>query len=119
MGVDFNEYLKEALKDPETSFNYLRVLNEEFSEILTQLRESQGISRSELAGHLGISEEWVKRTEKNRGLSLTLGELGVYLKGLGLSLRVEFLNEEGEVLGRFTLAPDEVVTRSSFDGEDR
>jgi len=88
--MNFRELLKASLEDPEVRSEYRRVLEEELEELLR------------LLGQKGDSEE-----VPPGGLSLTLEVLARYAGSLGLSLAIEFRDEKGEVVGRFTLSPGE------------
>lgn len=79
--MDFGEYFRASMEDPEARRLYREVLEEEFRELLLAL---------------GLEGD----------LSLPLRELARLAQAKGLSLRLEFLRE-GRVVGRYGLSPDE------------
>lgn len=79
--MDFGDYFRESMADPEARQLYREVLEEEFREILLAL---------------GLEGD----------LSLPLRELARLARAKGLSLRLEFLRE-GRVVERYSLSPDE------------
>ena len=111
-GTDFNEYFCESVKDLETRRVYREVLDEELSWLLGYLREKRGLSQKEVAERLGLSRSRVSQLEPSASLSMTLESLARY----ALSLRLEFADEEGEVLARYVLAADEPVAEPVHSG---
>ncbi len=111
-GTDFNEYICESVKDPETRRVYREVLDEEFSWLLGYLREKRGLSQKEVAERLGLSRSRVSQLEPSASLSMTLESLARY----ALSLRLEFADEKGEVLARYVLSADEPVAEPVHSG---
>jgi transcriptional regulator with XRE-family HTH domain len=111
-GTDFNECFCESVKDPETRRVYREVLDEEFSWLLGYLREKRGLSQKEVAERLGLSRSRVSQLETSAGLSMTLESLARY----ALSLRLEFADEEGEVLAQYVLSADEPVAEPVHSG---
>jgi transcriptional regulator with XRE-family HTH domain len=114
--TDFNEYFCESVKDPETRRLYREVLDEELSWLLGYLRAKRGLSQKEVAERLGLSRSRVSQLETSAGLSMTLESPARYAQGLGLSLRLEFTDEEGEVLARYALSADEPVAEPVHSG---
>ena len=112
-GTDFNAYFRESMKDPEARRLYREVLDEELSWLLSYLREERGLSQKEVAERLGVSRGRVSQLETSAVLSMTLESLARYAQALGLSLRLEFADERGEVLARFSLAADEPVAETT------
>jgi transcriptional regulator with XRE-family HTH domain len=111
-GTDFNEHFCESVQDPETRRVYREVLDEEFSWLLGYLRAKRGLSQKEVAERLGLSRSRVSQLEPSAGLSMTLESLARY----ALSLRLEFTDEEGEVLARYVLSADEPVAEPVHSG---
>ena len=107
--INFSDYFRESVKDPEARRLYREVLDEELSWLLSYLREERGLSQKEVAERLGVSRGRVSQLEPSAGLSMSLESLARYAQALGLSLRLEFADERGEVLARFSLAADEPV----------
>jgi len=107
--INFSDYFRESVKDPEARRLYREVLDEELSWLLSYLREERGLSQKEVAERLGVSRGRVRQLEPSAGLSMSLASLARYAQALGLSLRLEFAVERGEVLARFSLAADEPV----------
>ncbi|BCZ93197.1 hypothetical protein TthAA37_23860 (plasmid) [Thermus thermophilus] len=112
-GTDFKEYFRESMKDPEARRLYREVLDEELSWLLGYLREERGLSQKEVAQRLGVSRGRVSQLETSAGLSMSLESLARYAQALGLSLRLEFADERGEVLARFSLAAEEPVVETA------
>ena len=108
-GTDFSEYFRESMKDPEAKRLYREVLDEELSWLLGYLREKRGLSQKQVAERLGLSRSRVSQLETSASLSMTLESLARYAQALGLSLRLEFADEEGKVLARYVLSADEPV----------
>lgn len=111
--INFSDYFRESMKDPEARRLYREVLDEELSWLLSYLREERGLSQKEVAERLGVSRGRVSQLETSAGLSMTLESLARYAQALGLSLRLEFADERGEVLARFSLAADEPVVETA------
>ncbi len=119
--VSFSEYFRESMRDPEAKRFYREALDEELSWLLGYLRKKRGLSQREVAERLGVSRSRVSQLETSGGLSLTLEALARYAQALGLSLRLEFVGEEGEVLARYTLSAEEPLaepTRSGWEEVD-
>lgn len=106
-GTNFADYFRDSMQDPEERRLYREVLEEELRELLVHLREDRGLTQEKLAKRLGVSRSRVSQLETTGGLSLTLETLARYAQALGLSLRLEFADENGEVLARYSLSPDE------------
>jgi len=111
--INFSDYFRESMKDPEARRLYREVLDEELSWLLSYLREERGLSQKEVAQRLGVSRGRVSQLETSAGLSMSLESLARYAQALGLSLRLEFADERGEVLARFSLAADESVAETT------
>lgn len=111
--INFSDYFRESMKDPEARRLYREVLDEELSWLLSYLREERGLSQKEVAERLGVSRGRVSQLETSAGLSMSLESLARYAQALGLSLRLEFADERGEVLARFSLAADEPVVETA------
>lgn len=111
--INFSDYFRESMKDPEARRLYREVLDEELSWLLGYLREERGLSQKEVAQRLGVSRGRVSQLETSAGLSMSLESLARYAQALGLSLRLEFADERGEVLARFSLAAEEPVVETA------
>lgn len=111
--INFSDYFRESMKDPEARRLYREVLDEELSWLLSYLREERRLSQKEVAQRLGVSRGRVSQLETSAGLSMSLESLARYAQALGLSLRLEFADERGEVLARFSLAADEPVAETT------
>ena len=98
-GIDFSDYFRKSMEDPKARRLYRQVLDEELSWLLEHLRKVRG------AGAEGL--------EVPKGFSARLEDLARYAQALGLSLRLEFADERGEVLARFSLAADEPVAETT------
>ncbi|WP_164835639.1 helix-turn-helix domain-containing protein [Thermus tenuipuniceus] len=114
--MDFHHYFQESLKDPENARLYREVLDEELSWLLSYLRDQKGLSQKKVAERLGVSRSRVSQMETSAGLSMTLEGLARYAQALGLSLHLEFTDEEGEVLARFHVGTDEPLAIGAAKG---
>lgn len=114
--INFREYFKESLKDPDSARLYREVLDEELSWLLAHLRELRGLSQKEVAERLGVSRSRISQMETSAGLSMTLEGLARYVQALGLTLRLEFRDEQGEVLARFHVGADELLSEPLAGG---
>jgi transcriptional regulator with XRE-family HTH domain len=114
--VSFSDYFRESMKDSEARRLYREVLDEELSWLLGYLRAKRGLSQKEVAERLGLSRSRVSQLETSAGLSMTLESLARYAQALGLSLRLEFTDEKGEVLARYVLSADEPVAEPVHSG---
>jgi hypothetical protein len=98
--VSFGEYFRESMEDQEIRRLYRKVLDEDLVEFLAYMREMKG-----------LTPEQVGQPEPS-GLSASLEELARYAHALGFSLRIEFCDEMGRVVGRYSLSPDEPVAEN-------
>jgi hypothetical protein len=95
--LNFREYFRDSMEDQEIRRLYREALDQDLVEFLAYMREVRG-----------LTPEQVRQPEPS-GLSASLEELARYAHALGLSLRVEFCDETGRVVGRYSLSPDEPV----------
>jgi len=107
--VSFSEYFRESMKDPEARRLYREVLDQELAGLLAYLRKKRGLSQEEVARRLGVTRSRVSQMETSAGLSMSLENLARYAQALGLSLRLDFTDERGRVLARYSLSADEPV----------
>jgi DNA-binding XRE family transcriptional regulator len=105
--TSFRDYFKEVMQDPEERRLYREVLEEELRNLLVYLRKRRRLTQQALAERLGVTRSRVSQMEASAGLSTSLEALARYAQALGLSLRLEFADEDGEVLARYSLSPDE------------
>jgi ribosome-binding protein aMBF1 (putative translation factor) len=94
---EFMEWLDGELeKDPE----FRRRVDEALSEMrieqdLVALREARGLSQSDLAKRIGVSQPLIARLESGRVKNLTLRTLARYAAGVGAQVRLQVVKDAG------------------------
>lgn len=89
--IDFEDYKKEALKDPELRKEY-DALEEEFllaSEII-QLRKEKKLTQKELAKEIGTSQPAIARLESGNYKNLSLAFLRKLAEALDAVPEIHF-----------------------------
>lgn len=114
--IDFRQYFKESMRDENLQRLYREVLEEELAWILSYLRQERGLTQKQVAERLGVSRSRVSQMEVRASLSLSLETLARYAQALGLALRLDFVDEAGEVLARYHLAADEPLAEVANAG---
>lgn len=87
----FNDYLKEALKNPEFKIEY-DALEPEFAVIQAMIdaRKAAGITQKQLAEKSGIAQGDISKLE-NGNANPSLRTLQRLAKGMNMQLKIEFL----------------------------
>lgn len=65
--------------------------------LLQRAREQRGVTRSDLAGRLGVGVSSISDAE-HRGARATLAALARYGEAMGLRLRVVYVTETGDII---------------------
>jgi len=88
--TEFNEYLKEQLKDPEFRTEY-EALEPEFTIIqaMVEARKQAGVSQSELSKRTGIAQGDISKLENGNG-NPSLKTLQRLASAMDMRLRIEF-----------------------------
>ena len=88
---NFNEYLKEQMKDPEFKREY-DALEPEFAIIqaLIEARKASGLTQKQLAEITGIAQADISKLE-NGNANPSLRTLQRLASGMGTSLKIEFI----------------------------
>ena len=88
---NFNEYLKEQMKDPEFKREY-DALEPEFAIIqaLIDARKASGLTQKQLAEITGIAQADISKLE-NGNANPSLRTLQRLASGMGTSLKIEFV----------------------------
>lgn len=93
--TNFNDYLKEQMKDPEFKAEY-EALEPEFSIIqaIIDARKEIGITQKELSERTGITQADISKLETGNA-NPSLRTLRRLAKGLGMKLKLEFIPTKG------------------------
>jgi transcriptional regulator with XRE-family HTH domain len=93
---EFNEYLKEQLKDPEFRAEY-EALEPEFAIIqaMVEARKQAGVSQSELSKRTGIAQGDISKLESGNG-NPSLKTLQRLATAMDMRLKIEFLPRGNE-----------------------
>jgi len=96
MGTNFNDYLKEQLKDPEFKKEY-DALEPEFAIIqaIIDARKASGLTQKELAEKTGIAQSDISKLE-NGTSNPSLRTLRRLAEGMGMKVRIEFVPATGD-----------------------
>lgn len=90
MEVTFDDYLSERLKDEEFRAEYEALeLKENIMQSITEARQTEGLTREQLAERAGISEADVSDAESGQ-FDISLRKLQQLARGLGKKLYIEF-----------------------------
>ena len=90
MEVTFDDYLSERLKDEEFRAEYEALeLEENIMQSITEARQTEGLTREQLAERAGISEADVSDAESGQ-FDISLRKLQQLARGLGKKLYIEF-----------------------------
>ncbi len=89
--TDFDDFLKEQMKNPEFKAEY-DALEPEFAIIQAMIdaRKETGITQKELSERTGITQADISKLE-NGNANPSLRTLRSLAKGLGMKLKLEFL----------------------------
>ena len=92
---EFMQWLDEQLEqDPEFRRRVDEALNEmRIEQDLAALREARGISQTDLAKRIGVSQPAIARLESGRIKNLTLRTLARYAAALGAQVRLEVIKD--------------------------
>lgn len=89
---DFRKLLEKKLQNPETKLKY--EANEPIYQVIMSLieaRKKKNVTQKVLADNTGITQPDISRLENGRG-NPSLRTLDKLAKGLGMALRVEFVD---------------------------
>lgn len=91
MNTNFDDFLKEQLKDPEIKAEY-DALEPEFAIIQAMIdaRKSTGITQKQLAEITGIAQGDISKLE-NGSANPSLRTLQRLATGMGMKLKIEFV----------------------------
>ncbi|MCD7887478.1 MAG: helix-turn-helix domain-containing protein [Clostridiales bacterium] len=89
--TNFDDFLKEELKDPEFRAEY-EALEPEFSvmQAMIDARRETGLTQKELSERTGISQGDISKLERGNG-NPSLRTLQRLAAGLGKTLKIEFV----------------------------
>ncbi|MCC8076210.1 MAG: helix-turn-helix domain-containing protein [Clostridiales bacterium] len=89
--TNFDDFLKEELKDPEFRAEY-EALEPEFSvmQAMIEARRETGLTQKELSERTGISQGDISKLERGNG-NPSLRTLQRLAAGLGRTLKIEFV----------------------------
>ncbi len=89
---DFRKNLDKKLKDPERKAKWDQNAPEyQLINALLTARKRKNITQKELAERTGITQPDISRLENGRG-NPSLRTLNILAKGLGMKLKIEFVN---------------------------
>ena len=91
MSTNFDDFLKEQLKDPELKKEW-DALQPEMTIIqaIIDARRNSGLTKKELSKHTGIAQGDISKLE-NGNANPSLHTLQRLAEGMGMLLRIEFL----------------------------
>lgn len=89
--VDAGPDLKKRLRDPEfrKAYEYERALVA-LAQKIAELRDASSMKQAELAGRLGVSQQFVSQLETGRSRNLTLQTLIKVAASLGCGVEISF-----------------------------
>lgn len=94
MGTNFQDYLKEKLKDPEFKREYEALQPEyEIAKALIRARMDSGITQKQLSEKTGITQGDISKME-NGTYNPSIRTLKRLAAGMGKQLRLEFVTPE-------------------------
>ncbi|TLF35687.1 helix-turn-helix transcriptional regulator [Lacticaseibacillus zeae] len=89
-GIDFDDYLREQLRDPAVREVYDRESNKlEIAVVISQAREAAGLTQRALASKAGIPQVTVARVE--RGDNTSIETLGKIANALGKHIKLSLI----------------------------
>ncbi len=90
--TNFNDFLKEQLKDPEIKAEY-DALDPEFAvmQAMIDARKLKGITQKELSKRTGISQGDISKLESGNG-NPSIKTLQRLAKAMNMSLKIEFVS---------------------------
>ena len=90
--TNFNDFLKEQLKDPEIKAEY-DALEPEFAvmQAMIDARKLKGITQKELSKRTGISQGDISKLESGNG-NPSVKTLQRLAKAMNMSLKIEFVS---------------------------
>ena len=90
--TNFNDFLKEQLKDPEIKAEY-DALDPEFAvmQAMIDARKLKGITQKELSKRTGISQGDISKLEIGNG-NPSIKTLQRLAKAMNMSLKIEFVS---------------------------
>ncbi len=90
--TNFNDFLKEQLKDPEIKAEY-DALEPEFAvmQAMIDARKLKGITQKELSKRTGISQGDISKLESGNG-NPSIKTLQRLAKAMNMSLKIEFVS---------------------------
>ena len=90
--TNFNDFLKEQLKDPEIKAEY-DALEPEFAvmQAMIDARKLKGITQKELSKRTGISQGDINKLESGNG-NPSIKTLQRLAKAMNMSLKIEFVS---------------------------
>ena len=91
--TNFNDFLKEQLKDPEIKAEY-DALDPEFAvmQAMIDARKLKGITQKELSKRTGISQGDISKLESGNG-NPSIKTLQRLAKAMNMSLKIEFVSK--------------------------
>ena len=89
--------IREELKDPIFARNYADIASCDFGNTLKDIRESAGLTQSELAVRLGVTRPRVSQIESTEGNSISLEVLNKFASACGFKVQVSFHGKRQEL----------------------
>lgn len=94
---NFDDYLKEKLKDKEYRRHYeIECVKVALAQKIAEMREDMHLNQKALAAKLGVSQQFISQIETGEGKNITLNTLTRIAQSLGRKVKISFPKSVGK-----------------------